>query len=110
MVTRAIRLFSGIVSVVAPLILLVTPFIEPSFRPQGPALFDDVRMTLFALSLLTMFGFMGYAYRSGAVPKEKRALWIVVLFTANIFALPFFWYWYVREAHQTHESSTHNTV
>ena len=30
------------------------------------------------------------------VPTGKRGLWFVVLVLANVFALPFFWFWYVR--------------
>jgi hypothetical protein len=41
---------------------------------------------------------MAYALASSAVPKPKRGLWAAVLFFGNMFAVPFFWFWYIRGA------------
>jgi hypothetical protein len=38
-----------------------------------------------------------FALRSPTVPREKRGLWIAVIVLGNIVALPFFWFWYVRQ-------------
>jgi len=37
-------------------------------------------------------------WRNPRVPAEKRALWTVVLFAANWYALPFYFWFYVRKA------------
>jgi hypothetical protein len=47
---------------------------------------------------LITFAFMAYALASSAVPKPKRGLWAAVLFFGNMFAVPFFWFWYIRGA------------
>ena len=47
---------------------------------------------------LVTFAFMAYALASSAVPKGKRGLWAAVLFFGNMFALPFFWFWYIWRA------------
>ena len=48
---------------------------------------------------LITIAFVVYALASSAVPKDKRGLWAAVLFFGNMFALPFFWFWYIWEAH-----------
>ena len=47
---------------------------------------------------LITFAFMAYALASSAVPKDKRGLWAAVLFFGNMFAVPFFWFWYIWKA------------
>ena len=37
-------------------------------------------------------------WRNPRVPHEKRALWTVVLLAANWYALPFYFWFYVRRA------------
>lgn len=104
---RGIRLLSGIVSVLAPVLAIAYPYVEPIRRSE---FLDDMSIAIFALALITVFGFIWYTVRSDAVPSQKRALWVVVLFSVNIFALPFFWFWYVREGRPTHEQRTDNAV
>jgi hypothetical protein len=107
MVKRAFRLISGIVSFVAPILLLLSPWIEPYpwADPQAALLFERAIFGIGILGLVTMFGFMWYTVRSQSVPPDKRALWVVVLFTANLVALPFFWYWYVGDGHPVPRAS-----
>ncbi|WP_159568540.1 hypothetical protein [Limnobacter sp. 130] len=57
---------------------------------------------LFRLHLSTMALMVGlliiyivYLFRTEHVPKDKKALWAVVLFMGNIIAMPVFWFLYV---------------
>jgi hypothetical protein len=34
-------------------------------------------------------------FRTDRVPADKKALWAVVLFLGNFFAMPFYWYFYI---------------
>jgi len=47
-------------------------------------------IALIVLILMSVYLFM--LYRSASVPQERRTLWAVVLFLANVFAFPVFWY------------------
>jgi hypothetical protein len=51
------------------------------------------------LMLLVFFGLMivyiVHLFRSDRVPPDKKALWAVVLFLGNLFAMPFYWYSYM---------------
>ena len=40
--------------------------------------------------------YLVYLFRTDVVPRDKRALWAVVLILANLLATPFFWYHYMR--------------
>ena len=80
-----------------PLGLVASAIIEPLVWPQGASFFDNALLILGALGLLTIFGFVWYARRSSSVPPEKRRLWVTLLIVGNVFVLPFFWFWYVRE-------------
>jgi hypothetical protein len=79
-----------------PVGLLAFVAFAPTALPQRASFFDYSLPILGGLGLLTVIGFVLYALRSNAVPSEKRALWVVVLLFVNFFALPFFWFWYVR--------------
>ena len=58
--------------------------------------------TVFRLQLLFM-GFLVallafyivHVFRTDRVPSDKKALWAVVLFLGNLFAMPVYWYLYV---------------
>jgi hypothetical protein len=55
-----------------------------------------LRLVLGVLGLLLVLAYVIYTFRSASVPLAKRGLWAMVLLLGNIFALPFFWVWYVR--------------
>jgi hypothetical protein len=95
----AVRLTAGFISVLVPVGLMGYFVLVPQVWPHGVSFFDYALPILGGLGLLTVLAFVSYALRSNAVPREKRALWVVVLLFANIYALPFFWYWYVRDHH-----------
>ena len=46
-------------------------------------------------SLALVISYIAYLFATNHVPSGKRALWAVVLFLGNVFAMPFFWYFYV---------------
>lgn len=50
--------------------------------------------TFFLMLAMTAF-YIVYLFRTDRVPQDKKALWAVVLFFANMFAFPVFWYLYI---------------
>jgi len=93
---NAMRLATGVVSIGVPAGLILIALIEPTLWPKGSSTFDVLLLTLALLGLATMVGFVWHAKSSNAAPPEKRDLWVWVLLLGNVFALPFFWFWYVR--------------
>ncbi len=51
-------------------------------------------LTMFLMFALTAF-YIVYLFRTDRVAQDKKALWAVVLFFANVFAFPVFWYLYI---------------
>jgi len=94
---RALRLITGLISVLVPTYLFAYFLVVRVVWPRSASFFDYALPIVAGLGLLTLIGFISYALRSDAVPPEKRALWVVVLLFVNIYALPFFWFWYVRD-------------
>lgn len=56
----------------------------------------QMRLYGFLLALLLIAGYLIYLFYTEHVPKEKKVLWGVVLVLGNIFAIPFFWFFYLR--------------
>ena len=46
--------------------------------------------------LFSLAAFFWDVWKNPRMPKEKRKLWTVVLALANWYALPFYWWFYVR--------------
>jgi hypothetical protein len=63
-------------------------------------LFAGHIFTIFFMFALTAF-YIVYLFRTDRVPQDKKALWAVVLFFANIFAFPVFWYLYIWKEPET---------
>ena len=59
----------------------------------------DLLFRLHLSTMALMFGllliYIVYLFKTEHVPKDKKALWAVVLFMGNIFAMPVFWFLYV---------------
>lgn len=51
-----------------------------------------------SLMVALIVSYLVYLFKSGVVPKDKRAMWAVVLIAGNMFAMPFFWFFYVWRA------------
>lgn len=57
---------------------------------------------LFRWQLMVILGtwvllatYIVYIFKTHYVPKDKKALWAVVIFLGNMFAMPIFWYLHV---------------
>jgi hypothetical protein len=48
-----------------------------------------------ALVGVLLVSYIVYLFKTEYVPTDKKALWAVVLFMANMFAMPVFWVLYV---------------
>jgi len=55
------------------------------------------------LTLVLAIVYLAIAYRSPAVPNDKRSFWAVVLLFGTIFAFPVFWYLFVWRPSPAHE-------
>ena len=91
------RTLVGILSVLIPVGLITVVIVEPIVWPRGREVFDILRLVLGVAGILMVIGFIRYTYRSDAVPRDKRGLWTAVLLLGNVFALPFYWLWYIRQ-------------
>jgi hypothetical protein len=60
-------------------------------------LFAGHFLTMLLVLALTAF-YIVYLFKTDRVPQDKKALWAVVLFFANFFAFPIFWYLYIWKA------------
>lgn len=87
----------GVISFSVPLGLLAIVFIEPVIWPRGAPLFVALRLAFGICGLIMMVGFIYRTLKSDSVPRSKRGFWVAVLLLGNVFALPFFWFWYVRQ-------------
>jgi len=86
------RLSSAIVyatAAFAPLaIFLAVPF-------SSGDTFSTLVLVAVAGAWLASALYIVYVFRSRTVPREKRRLWVAVIVFGGLFALPFFWFWYV---------------
>lgn len=65
---------------------------------EAPILFLVLIGLHFFTCLYTMvlIGFyVYYLFKTERVPKDKKALWAVVIFLGNVFAMPIFWFLYI---------------
>lgn len=98
---RPFSLALGIISAGTLLGLLSAAFVVPAFLDvqsllSGAAAIDRVQNVFLIVGLVLTALFVFFTLSTSMVPAEKRWLWVVVLVLANVFALPFFWLWYVR--------------
>lgn len=56
----------------------------------------QMRLYGFLLALLLIVGYLIYMFYTEYIPKEKKVLWGVILVLGNIFAIPIFWFFYLR--------------
>lgn len=82
----------GILSLLPLLSFLAIFFIEPLYWPNYLTFFDNLRIFIGIVTIVSIAGFSWYSLKAHAVPSQKRQLWVAILFFANIFALPFFWF------------------
>jgi hypothetical protein len=65
-----------------------------------------LHMGTMALMLGLLVIYIVYLFKTDHVPKDKKALWAVVLFMGNIIAMPVFWFLYVWKPLQRGASAT----
>lgn len=91
-----IRIALGVLSFTAPFGLMALALIQPIAGPGRHVEYDALRLFFGGSSLFLCFIFMLNAARSSVIPRPKRRLWLVILVMTNVFALPFYWFWYIR--------------
>ena len=64
--------------------------------------FPTAILLIFPLHFLTMFSIVGllvvyimHVFKTDRIAADKKALWAVVLFFGNMFAMPVYWYLYI---------------
>jgi energy-coupling factor transporter transmembrane protein EcfT len=92
----------GAVTIGATAVLLFFSFVYPGLIAHGDGahagaltLMDDAKLYSYLLLVGLWVFYIIYLFRTRNIPKEKKGLWLAVLFFANILAMPFFWYVYV---------------
>lgn len=83
------------------LFFFTTALIAPG-REEGTAVFGAMMVVILAMHLFTMALSMGLTifyivnvFRNPRVDQDKKVLWAVVIFFANLFAMPVYWYLYI---------------
>ena len=91
----------GLVINIPVFIFIFFTFIFPGFIPElnnpkeGIDLMRLAKHYSFFVSIGGVIFCTIYLLATSYVPKGKKILWIVILFIANILAIPFFWYFYI---------------
>ena len=66
---------------------------------KGPPASFSILFALHFFTIIYMFALIGfyiyYLFKTDRVPKDKKALWAVVIFLGNMFAMPVFWFLYI---------------
>jgi hypothetical protein len=67
-------------------------------RNEPPDLFKYI-FPLHCSTMLLIFGLVAvyviHAYRTDAIPNDKKVLWVVILFLGNMLAFPIYWYLFI---------------
>jgi len=99
--SRPIQLLVGAATLL-PIVYMVYFIVSMSSsvatRNGGPDDFDFLFRLHLGTMLLTfslLIFYIVYLFRTARVPQDKKALWAVVLFMGNMFAMPVFWFIYV---------------
>jgi len=69
---------------------------DPDYQFSGiyNTMFELSAPTVFVILLIILINLI-YLYRSEKIPPEKRKLWSGLIVLGNVWAAPFFWYWYI---------------
>jgi len=80
--------------------LLVALFIVAEYNPQVRQAFDDLptagEVAFITFFLVAWLACIWDIWRNSRMPAEKRKLWTAVLALGNWYALPFYWWFYIR--------------
>jgi len=75
--------------------------VPPSTNAPPAMVFRDFnamfRLQLFSMAFCAalLAFYIVHVFRTDRVPADKKALWAVVLFLGNVFAMPVYWWLYV---------------
>ena len=69
---------------------------DPDYEFSGiyGIMLDLITPTVFVILIVILINII-YLHTSGKVPEKKRTLWSGLIVLGNIWAAPFFWYWYI---------------
>jgi len=105
-VSKSVKIAWGIITLlpIAYFIFFIS-FVTSLDQSQPAAEMEEQLKNMFRLHIASMslmaaliVSYVFYLFKSGAVPKEKRVLWAVILIAGNMFAMPIFWLFYVWRA------------
>jgi hypothetical protein len=95
----------GVLSIVPLPLLIAVSILEPWLLHRGglgnreliSGWADTISLACGVITIVVLAVFLAFVYRS-ADPRlvEKKALWTSVLLFANVFALPIFWFKFLR--------------
>ncbi|MCZ6731181.1 MAG: hypothetical protein O7B27_01315 [Gammaproteobacteria bacterium] len=74
----------------------VSPFVAPAPAPEGTFLGDWWWAISGASIFLIIIVFLVHAMFNGWVPRDKRTLWVALIFFGNVYVIPFYWWHYIR--------------
>lgn len=99
--SRPVKLIVGVMTLL-PFVYMVYFMVSMASsmktNASGPDDFDMLFRLHLGTMLLTfslMIFYIVYLFRTSKVPQDKKALWAVVLFMGNMFAMPVFWLLYI---------------
>lgn len=104
--SKSVRISWGLLTLL-PIVyfLFFISFVTSIDHSQPAADLEEQFKNVFKLHIVTMVlmvaliaSYIVYLFKSGVVPKDKKALWCVVLVAGNMFAMPLFWFFYVWRA------------
>ena len=82
--------------------ILIALFIAQAYIPMVRATLDEMptwgAVLFVGFFLAALFALMWDVWRNPRMPVQKRKLWTAVLFLGNWYALPFYWWFYIRGA------------
>ena len=75
---------------------------------EGPPMAFQILFAVHFFTIMYTFALVGfyiyYLFKTDRVPKDKKALWAVVIFLGNMFAMPVFWFFYIWKEPQMNSS------
>lgn len=71
-----------------------SPLLVEEQRSQLDIIFK-LHLTVILLSWALIASYITYLFKTCHVPKDKKALWAVVIFLGSFVAMPIFWFLYV---------------
>ncbi len=101
--SKSVKITWAVLTLLPIIYFIFFVFFVTSLDQNQPAVeLNDQLKSMFYLHIASMsllaaliVSYLVYLFKTRAVPKDKRAMWAVVLIAGNMFAIPFFWFFYV---------------